>query len=260
MRPVFAHIKADADYFNLGDVASCPKSYFPGYADCPVVSLNEVAALPAGQPVILGGGGILAFPKYIARTAKQRPTIIWGAGLNNPLPFDPQPVVEALRLCALVGIRDRKFAGDFGFDYTPCASCMHPDFRDPRPYHDTPTVVYRHSWSEPFAEQFPERTNMDRGMSMGGTLGFIRSAQTVITNSYHGAYWAQLAGKRCIVWRSHEIRYFSGLPITPIFVSGEADLKVALDFSPFPTEGVLHRCISQTEQFRQCVSNFLATL
>lgn len=256
MRPVFAHIRMPG-YINHGDRASVPQQYFAEYKDCPVIGLDDIAALPKEQPVILGGGGILAFPEFIAKTARERPTIIWGAGLNNQLPFDPPPVVEALTMCALVGIRDRKFAGKFGFDYVPCASCMHPEFRF-RKHAMRDILRYQHAWREAIPGSGDVISNMDPSISHYDAIAEISNSWTVITNSFHGAYWAQLAGRRVILWRTGDLRFFSGLPLAPTVVWTEEQLQLALDYLPFPNDNAIYaECVNRNLVFQQDVKMLL---
>lgn len=256
MNPVFAHIQGRG-YANLGDLASVPAQYFPEWQNCQVVGLDDVVKLPYGQPVILGGGGILAFPEFIARTAKSRPTIIFGAGLNNQLPFDLQPVVEALKMCALVGIRDRSFAGDFSFEYVPCASCMHPEFRF-RKHAMRDILRYQHAWREAIPGSSDVISNMDPSISHYDAIAEISNSWTVITNSFHGAYWAQLAGRRVILWRTGDLRFFSGLPLAPTVVWTEEQLQLALDYLPFPNDNAIYaECVNRNLVFQQDVKMLL---
>lgn len=260
--PVFAHIVETPAYRNLGDIASCPQQYFPEYRDCPVVSLDAVAALPAGQPVIIGGGGILAFPEFIAQTAQHRPTIVFGAGLNNVFGFDEHEVVQALLGCLLVGVRDRRFAERHGFHYAPCASAMHSLFDGPARDRQG-VLIYQHAWESQIPDLgFPHErlNNMDRSLTTYNAIYAVCTHQTIITNSYHGAYWAQCAGKRAILWRPSGLRFFSGLPYVPCIVHTEEELKAAFDFSPTTAKMVGMTCRAYSQEFRDKVNHLLKTL
>jgi hypothetical protein len=86
----------------------------------------------------------------------------------------------------LVGSRD---VGVEGADWVPCASCMSPLFDkeyDIR-YH---TGTYLNSRKPPRIS--PMITNRE---SFEDAIRFLAACENVITDSYHGMYWATLLGK-----------------------------------------------------------------
>ncbi|CAL4869162.1 hypothetical protein MMA231_03453 (plasmid) [Asticcacaulis sp. MM231] len=98
---------------------------------------------------------------------------------------------DYLKAFDLVGVRD------FGTEYrwVPCASCMLPQLD--KPYvvqHEV--VIYEHK-RIPIPLNGTPRLSND-GNDIDAVLAFLASGETVITNSYHGAYWATLLGKRVI--------------------------------------------------------------
>ena len=95
-------------------------------------------------------------------------------------------------------IRDRQGPG--GHEWVPCVSALLPRLAAPgEPCHEV--VAYRHRDQElPFPAdlgEFPLRTNGNDDLD--GTLDFLASGAVVVTNSYHGAYWATLMGRRVVV-------------------------------------------------------------
>lgn len=256
MKPFFAHIKSTKDYFNQGDANCCPQSYFPDYADCDVVSLDDVAKFPKGQPVILGGGGLFGVvpDDWLQRTIADRPVIVWGAGLNYGTPPHPG-LAPLLHQCALVGLRDSYYARQNGFAWAPCASALHPAFHDFDDVTTHPAVVYRHAWSHPFLTDLPTKTNMNRNDHFQDTLAFLASGETVVTNSYHGAYWSMLLGRRVILWNPIGIRFFSGLPSIPPIAHNEAELEMLLQVAPYPKKRP--DCITATLRFKRRVDDLL---
>ena len=58
-------------------------------------------------------------------------------------------------------------------------------------------VVYEHKNHPLNIEGFPKMTN--REMQLDTVLAFLGSATTVITNTYHGVYWATLLKRKVVV-------------------------------------------------------------
>ena len=157
-----------------------------------------------GALVIVGGGGLIAqtFMPMLnglsaSKTLEQR---FVGWGLRESLHVDRKGGIvlpfagdlpNFMDLFYLVGLRD------FGtsFDWVPCVSCKHSFFDEARTaVHDI--VVYEHKRIPLPIEGFPRR--MNDGSDLRAVLDFLGSASLVITNSYHGAYWATLLGRRVL--------------------------------------------------------------
>jgi len=124
------------------------------------------------------------------------PRYVWGAG-HNAAPGEPLIYPEELNQYQQVGVRD----SNTNFTWAPCASCMHPAFR--KKYnkrhraiwfeHKKQLIKDRDFGSEPMLRFTNTGTDMDQ------TIELLASAEIVLTNSYHGAYWATLLGCRVIV-------------------------------------------------------------
>ena len=109
--------------------------------------------------------------------------------------------------CHLVGSRDYRS----GYEWVPCASCMSPEFdREEKPDHEV--AVYMHSWEKdniPDKEGLPLMTN--HAGKLGDVVRFMLKAEYILTNTYHGMYWATLLGRKVIVYpfasRHHHMRH-----------------------------------------------------
>jgi exopolysaccharide biosynthesis predicted pyruvyltransferase EpsI len=85
-----------------------------------------------------------------------------------------------------------------GLDAVPCPSCM-SDLFD-RQYE----TRHERCWYEnvdilplPGEPGSPKKSNTC--ISMEDAISFLASAETVITSSYHGAYWASLLGREVVL-------------------------------------------------------------
>lgn len=130
------------------------------------------------------------------------PRFVWGAGINSE--DDIKDLVEikwpkALANYRLVGIRD--YGNSSKFPWVPCASCMHQAF-DKKYQIKNDIIFFEHKKQLIKATEFGS-DSIPRFVNSGGnieqTIELLGSANTILTNSYHGAYWGTLLGKRVIV-------------------------------------------------------------
>lgn len=132
------------------------------------------------------------------------PRILWGAGFNDKNTKDTYDIEwpEYMSRFNLVGIRDF----DSEYRWVPCASCMHPAFD--KTYQVKNEVVWfehkKRLIDNRFLDQIPAPRMLNTGQNIEQIIEFLGSAETVITNSYHGVYWATLLGRKvvCIPWGS----------------------------------------------------------
>ena len=191
------------DQTNVGDWYCAPHRYFD-LGTTNEIDVVSVPPLPADDAVILGGGGLVAktFHGHMQSIADQRPSlralIAWGIGESENVdrkggfvaPFDGT-YPDYLKAFDLVGVRD------YGTDYrwVPCASCMLPNLE--RAYPRLGEIgIYEHKRIKIPIEGFPRRSN--DGADIDDAIAFLGSYELIITNSYHGAYWATLLGRRVI--------------------------------------------------------------
>jgi hypothetical protein len=185
------------DRTNIGDWRCSPFQYFQ--ADKPVYDLDierepaNLSWLYANAPVVIGGGGLYYFDEAINRLGQKHraPIVGWSIGKNSHFGGKPNRLDESR--FALLGVRD------WGTDneWVPCVSCMAPDFdalSAAEPQHEV--VVYEHKDHPLHLPGLPVLTN--HCLDLPKVLRFLASGSVVITNSYHGAYWAQLLGRRVV--------------------------------------------------------------
>lgn len=189
---------------NIGDWFSSPLLYFdfPGFQ----TEAKDIDDLPQeklqNQHLILGGGGLL-FPRFLEgiqhlkNYREQGQYIFWGVGqqsYKDPsltfAQFDYRPYVESVDL---LGIRDY----GVGLNWVPCVSCMHQEFDRPRvPQHEV--VVFSHKKFRIQVPGLPTLTN--ESMDFRTVLDFLGSGETILTSSFHGAYWGTLLGRKVIAF------------------------------------------------------------
>jgi hypothetical protein len=192
MTIIFQHLRNTQ---NIGDFACSPFDYFD-WGDAKVKDMRE-PSMPY-DATIFGGGKIfggLAEAAGVNR-ANDPLHIAWGVGTRQTFPISGK-YRRARQLCDLIGSRDW---GDDRYVYAPCASCMSPLFdEDITPKHDV--VFYWHGGKTQkqrikIPDSMPDKAN-NTG-SFEESIRFMASGKTVISNSYHGVYWALLLGRKAI--------------------------------------------------------------
>lgn len=204
-----------------GDNSSNPLRYFQ-LGQSQILSMNlhiertdtgisrATQARDQADAIIIGGGSPINHPHLEADmefwTKASVPMVLWGAGREGNDAFalgDKLPELEEyhqLRSFALIGLRD----SGAGFNWVPCASCMHPLF----------SQKHNRSKGVVFAFQHALRNDPDKLASatikqpdalisfddspLADQIGILSQAETVVTNSYEAAYWSTLLGKRVI--------------------------------------------------------------
>lgn len=191
MRILGLHIRETK---NAGDRWSSPLDYLPFPGSETIV--GDMRSPPDCKPdvVIYGGGSITASPDFHAWLGAK--VIAWGVGHH----IRRQPWDEAMRTehVRAAGFCDLYFPRDpiEGFECVSCASCLHPIFDEvmPRPLHK----VVRYSAARRVNVEAPAAAphmSNEYG-SIEEAVRFLASGETVITSSYHGAYWAGLLGRK----------------------------------------------------------------
>ena len=235
---LFCHI---LDPGNLGDQVCCPidyisKSDFCGF-DYTEIDIREQPFRFKADAIIFGGGGIFhpgvdEQVEAIAYYAKQHNPnvnlICWGAGTNYH-----QDVIrlwpDYLKRFDLVGLRD---AGNGNY-FAACPSCMHPAFDDlepVKPHHEF--VVYAHK-HHPLDIDAPHMTNGHPKGKLIDALRFLASGRSVVTNTYHGAYWGALLGRSVVIVNPFSTRFHYGFHI-PIPTATNDNWREVLATESFP--------------------------
>ena len=145
----------------------------------------------------------------------QGPKVLWGAG-HNMRDWSEKDEIKWPKWMSdftLVGIRDYLQ----GYEWVPCASCMHPAFD--KEYEVTNKVIwFEHKKQLIKATEFgrePVLRFCNSGQNFEQVIELLGSAETVVTNSYHGVYWATLLGKKviCVDAWSSKFFYFKHKPL-----------------------------------------------
>jgi hypothetical protein len=191
-RIVFKHIR---NTHNVGDFACCPLDYLH-FENAVAMDLDEPT--PICDAVVFGGGkifGSLASKMTLNdKLAKHR--IAWGVSTIQSSIFSFR-YRRSSRSMNLVGSRDY---GDSRYEYAPCITCLSPLFdKNYETIHDV--VFYLHktksqSLNLGIPSTVPVLDNYCK--SMEEAVNFIGSGDIVVSNSYHGVYWALLLGKKVL--------------------------------------------------------------
>jgi hypothetical protein len=191
------------DSTNIGDLVSAPTLYFdfPGYSvvreDIRTINLEDVK----DKHIIVGGGG-LVFSRFLesfsqlSQQKKSTKLISWGIGQQIYDNYQSQDIQnfdysQYTQGFDLVGIRDSHYKNN----WVPCASCMHKSFDKKREIkHEF--VVFSHKKFQIKIDPFPHMTNSSQNLDE--ILDFLGSGETILTSSYHGAYWGTLLGRKVL--------------------------------------------------------------
>lgn len=210
MHLVFAHWTKTT---NLGDLVAGPYQYF-AFKDAThevvhVRDLNHTHARRADM-VIIGGGAVASAARQVWGVAKRPRIVAWGVGQTKHGAI-ARHVSPAARLYDLYGSREVPLLD--GERWVPCPSCMHTSIDEaktnaPSRYagvyvNSDPNIIGRYPLPESIA-RLPKRTNRT---GLGEALRFIASCEVLLTNSYHGAYWAQLIGRPVILVGAYSAKF-----------------------------------------------------
>ena len=208
---------------NVGDLACSPGAYFD-FGKAEAIDIGQEA--PACALAVLGGGQIYqqVVDAAIYRTAAAKKRVVWGVGITKrqtrDITFD---ILNAS--CALIGSRNWRVPG---CAYVPCASAMSPLFDQPAAPR-AEVVLFTHARKSTAVQRPDGIPTMDNhGASLEDVIAFLASGETVVTNSYHGTYWAMCLGRRvlCLPF-SNKFSHFRTNPVTADPADWLADLGKA---------------------------------
>jgi len=207
-----------ADPTNAGDWWSPPFRYFP-FKPGKVFDILSWKDIPdIEEACIVGGGGLgreffaqaLASIQKIPRKGK---LIAWGVGadiLENRSGLVENPKTNLLGdyFRGFDKLGSRVWESNKAISWVPCASCMHPNFFH---YRNQPIKkrvgIYQHKrvpivLKNQGDSSFPVLDNS--GDNIDEKLEFLSQFEYVITNTYHGVYWATLLNRKviCIPFKS----------------------------------------------------------
>lgn len=212
---------------NIGDLLCAPFLYFPellgtdardilGFrsADEPdrEVRLAFKGAFAEAEMIVVGGGGLLEidffqpFFNFLAENKRSdQKVVLWGAGHNSWQVSDWRHLKQSYSfdsgLFDLIGIRD----SDHEYPWVPCVSCMDAAFDAPADI-AREVGVYAHVGTlnnEQFRKRLPTGLDiLDNASAFPEVIEFLGSCELVLTDSFHGAYWATLLGRKVITFPS----------------------------------------------------------
>ncbi|MBN9889830.1 polysaccharide pyruvyl transferase family protein [Salipiger abyssi] len=232
------------DRTNQGDVLSGPYNYFDfgRYEkvswDTSIVGPENVS-VSASDAVIMGGGIYFTANKWkLAKMMKAAGAFIgWGIGLD-PRTEDK----EFVDRFTLLGTRERKseYIDNERVFYMPCSSCMNAIFDEteasggavPKAVSARKIAIHTNA-SNADTTALGKRADGEQIVwtktisTFDETIANIKSAECVVTNSYHGAYWASLFGKKVVCLKT-EVPKWDGLHENVVFASiDEVDDAIA---------------------------------
>lgn len=186
------------------------------------------------------------------------PRFVWGAGFNSSPEIDSLNKIrwpKALSAYRLVGVRD--FGENSRYPFVPCASCMHPALSKKYSIKND-IIFFEHKKQLIKATDFGSDSIprfINSGSNIEQTIELLGSANTILTNSYHGAYWGILLKKRVIIMGAWSSKFHFMKHKVPI-VNKKDDWKLYLEHNQL-YDTALDECVSITEdwwrQIRQCL-------
>ena len=234
---------------NVGDFYCNPSRYFNiNCVSDELVSSNQNVT---NNVLIIGGGGLIhkKFSQHIESLIEQNPqhTVLWGIGHNfgskhgskaKTNPYYPNWIEK----CSLIGIRD--WIDGYKNYYLPCASCMNDAFNNPvKEQHEF--VYFTHAYKSNL-KNTPYPVMKNNEMDFNKVIEFLGSGNTVVTDSYHGAYWAQLLGKNVQV-ASWSVK-FDHMKHQPTFLD---DINTKPEQIKNKVDGFLDECRELNNSFYQ---------
>jgi len=191
--------------------------------------------------------------KYIKKTEDSKNLkIIWGAGHNSDISKDKRGNLffeypDYLIDYELTGLRD----WDTGHAWAPCASCMHPALR--KNYKITNDIIW-FEHKKQLIKDFgtdPIPRFINSGNNIEQTIELLGSANIILTNSYHGAYWGILLGKKVIVVGAWSTKFYK-MRHQPYLLEKNENYRDILDDVPI-YGSALDESIAATENFWRSV-------
>lgn len=199
------------DTGNIGDTVCGPLLYFNlgEHKLIDVTKWREYKDEMKDSFVILGGGGLFHLPSADYANGHFTPIeemlaelnniILWGVGHNiHGVKTIEYP--DYMNKFKMIGVRDCIP----GMNWVPCASCMSELF-DKQYARKHNTIAYVHS---NYPKSFDIPTMHPEGASFDAAIEFLGSADTILTNSYHGMYWGMLLNRNVQVIDAYSSKFY----------------------------------------------------
>ena len=190
------------------------------------------------------------YHELIARTLERvpnnpAPKFIWGAGHNGNV--DELEKIKYSKFMGdyrYVGLRDY-FPDGGKYDWAPCASCMHPALKTNYAIkNDIIWFEHKKQMIKDFGDD-PIPRFVNSGDNIEQTMELLGSANIILTNSYHGAYWGILMGKRVVVVDSWSTK-FHLMKHRPVFAGKKNQWREAVDRATV-YQGAIDECRQATQ-------------
>lgn len=231
------------DTLNVGDENSNPVLYFSFGRDVVTAPWPSIRKKFVAENIIMGGGFLGRMfdgnAAYFDVADEVKRMFVWGIG-RTPHQKMYKPVLDR---STLVGIREfgHPEIDDRKVFYVPCASCMSPLFDlDWKIEHDVVFFMHSHNSSISPRMNIGDAPVMKNRQDFVSTIKFISSGKVVVTNSYHGAYYATLLGRQVVViaepgqWDTFRPEKFECFKFPPAFSSAENWREAAAKAPVYP--------------------------
>jgi len=180
------------------------------------------------------------------------PRVIWGAGHNGEVTKKSKGTFVYPNYLAeykLIGVRDF----NQNLPWVPCASCMHPALN--KTYSIKNDIIWfehKKQFIKDFGyDSIPRFVNS--GSNIEQTIELLGSANIIITNSYHGAYWGTLLKKRVVVVGPWSTKFYA-MKHYPVLVERQELWREHIDTAVIH-DTALEECISATTSYWNSVKS-----
>lgn len=199
--------------YDCGNFWASPKHYFYNYKKSQSYEIDNLKSKITSKSLIFSGGSInkilLSQINDIKNENIKIDFISWGLGINifdytkqntliGNISKSKKIFVNYLINFTLKGSRD--FQSRYLYEWIPCASCMHPyfqKFKQKKPKKKL-GVYYDHNLIFKIKNVEESDYMSNYGIDIEEKLNFISNYEMIITNNYHGVYWAQLLNVKVI--------------------------------------------------------------
>jgi hypothetical protein len=236
------------DKGNAGDWHSPPFKYFDFHSSKYKDIANDFKQRE-GIVVVGGGGlGIKTFKRFLPSLRSSSSVLIgWGVGVDEFVDKDQIIKDQGYDLIGgwfdsfdEVGIRvySKELESKENYRWVPCSSCMSDLFSKYKSRKPESSVgVYSHK--RVLLSGFRDSSRMtNSGDNLEEKLEFLSRHEYIVTNTYHGVYWATLLGRKVVC-----------LP----FKSGLFSFKHKPAYSTGAvTDQVLHKATSYPDSLEEC--------
>lgn len=246
---------------NIGDIVCGPYRYFE-FGSYKVAHISEQPDTTVRASAIIFGGGVIGSATVSRwRAMRSGLRIGWGIGSSRHNRSEQGVPLGGLNL---LGAREMRFMPTATVQRVPCVSCMSSLFDQRYPirrgvgiFTNAASTIKQKSRVD--VSGVGPQDRMENTEDFDRAVRFLGESETVVTNSYHGAYWAMLLGRRVLIMNPYSSKfhgYQRGIPILRTDFSipqNAADIaEMAESFS-----GVLSEARTMNQNFYATVKGML---